>query len=206
MDGQSRKFGGILKPNEGRSRVIIENVKPQIDCGRHAAKRVIGDTVHVTAAIYSDGHDHVAARLLFKREGEKVWRQSPFRELGNDVWTAEFTVDTIGPWLYTVQAWVDHFDTWVHDLHKRIDAQDVPGVHKPVVAPEPGGPEQNEGVNVADENTVALQDAQQNATRPLGRRPESDIALAFRTGAVLLDQASARAKDAHARELKSTLR
>jgi starch synthase (maltosyl-transferring) len=51
-----------MKPTEGRRRVIIEEVQPTIDAGRYPAKRVIGDTVKVTAAIFSDGHDHIAPR------------------------------------------------------------------------------------------------------------------------------------------------
>ena len=203
-----------MKPSEGRSRVVIETVQPEIDCGRHAAKRIVGDTMSVTAVIYSDGHDHLAARLLYKRTEEKTWRFVPFRELGNDVWEAEFPVDSIGAWCYTVQAWVDHFGTWVHDLHKRIEAQAVSGVQVAADVEVPGGPEQNEGVSAADEDTVAVQDAPAMVRRPnegysVTTKPQSDIALALRTGAIMLDQASARARDKDARTLKgnaSTLR
>src|SRR5206468_4075079 len=58
-----------MKPVEGRKRVVIEEIKPQVDCGRHPARRVIGDRVEVSAAIFSDGHDHVLAQLLYKHEG-----------------------------------------------------------------------------------------------------------------------------------------
>ena len=198
-----------MKPNEGRSRVVIEAVTPEIDCGRHAAKRIIGDTVVVTAVIYSDGHDHLAARLLYKRAEEKAWRFAPFRELGNDVWEAEFSVDAIGPWRYTVQAWVDHFGTWVHDLHKRIEAQALAGVQVAAEIDVPGGAEQNEGVSPADESTVAVQDSAapsrlRNEGYSITTKPQSDIALALRTGAILLDQASARAREKDGRILKGT--
>ncbi len=194
---------------------MIEAVKPEIDCGRYAAKRIAGDLLRVTAAIYSDGHDHVAARLLYKRADEKVWRYAPFRELGNDLWSAVCTVDAIGPWTYTLQAWVDHFGTWVHDLHKRIDAQENLTASIAVVTAEPGGPAQNEGVNAVDENVIAVQDApavpqrRANEGYSTTSKPQSDVALALRTGAILLDQASARARDEDARTLKgaaSTLR
>ncbi len=46
-----------MKPVEGRKRVVIEEVQPQVDCGRYPAKRTLGDTVTVTAAIFADGHD-----------------------------------------------------------------------------------------------------------------------------------------------------
>ena len=54
---------------DGRQRVVIETVTPEIDGGRFAAKRTIGDTVRVEADIFTDGHDSVAAvvRLLAGR-------------------------------------------------------------------------------------------------------------------------------------------
>ena len=69
-----------MKPAEGRKRVIIEEIKPQVDCGRYPARRILGDRVDITAAIFSDGHDHVAARLLFKHDGEREWRSTPMTE------------------------------------------------------------------------------------------------------------------------------
>ncbi len=87
-----------MKPNEGRSRVIIEDVKPQVDCGRHVCKRIVGDRVTVSAVIYSDGHDHVAARLLYRRTRERAWSYASFIEKGNDIWEAGFVADSIGEW------------------------------------------------------------------------------------------------------------
>lgn len=115
-----------MKPTEGRRRVIIEDVQPQIDYGRYPAKRIIGDTVKVTAAIFGDGHDHIGGRLLFRHASSRRWNTVPFKPLVNDMWEAEFPVDKLGAWSFTVEAWVDHFDTWVHDLDKRLSAQPDP--------------------------------------------------------------------------------
>jgi starch synthase (maltosyl-transferring) len=120
-----------MKPTEGRRRVIIEEIQPTIDAGRYPAKRVLGDNVTITAAIFSDGHDHVAARLLYRHTSTKKWQTVPFTALTNDLWTATFSVDRIGPWSFTIEAWVDHFDTWKDDLAKRLaaqttSAQDIP--------------------------------------------------------------------------------
>ena len=120
-----------MKPAEGRKRVIIEEIKPQVDCGRYPARRILGDRVDITAAIFSDGHDHVAARLLFKHDGEREWRSTPMTELTNDMWSASLTVDQLGRWIYTIQAWVDHFDTWCADLKKRLAAQPDPSSPDP---------------------------------------------------------------------------
>jgi starch synthase (maltosyl-transferring) len=112
-----------MKPTEGRRRVVIEEIQPVVDAGRYPAKRVLGDDVEVTAAIFGDGHDHIAARLLYRHSAERNWQISPFRALTNDLWSASFPVDKLGSWLFTVEAWIDHFDTWVHDLGKRLAAQ-----------------------------------------------------------------------------------
>jgi starch synthase (maltosyl-transferring) len=114
-----------MKPQEGRKRVVIEEIQPTVDAGRYPAKRVIGDQVEVTAAIFSDGHDHVGARLLFRHSSERTWQTqyATFRELNNDLWSATFSVDRIGLWYFTIEAWVDHFDTWLSDFAKRLAAQ-----------------------------------------------------------------------------------
>src|ERR1700753_1071482 len=115
-----------MKPKEGRSRVVIEEIQPQIDSGRYPAKRVLGDTVTVTAAIFGDGHDHVAARLLYRPASSPDWRYATFTPINNDMWSADFVVDQLGAWRFTIEAWVDHFDTWMHDLGKRLAAQPDP--------------------------------------------------------------------------------
>ena len=124
-----------MKPSEGRGRVVIEEVQPAVNGGRYPAKRIVGDQVKVTAAIFSDGHDHVAARLLYRHSAETQWKSVAFAPLPNDLWTAEFPVDKLGTWLFTVEGWVDHFDTWTHDLAKRLQAQ--PDPHEPTQQVEP---------------------------------------------------------------------
>ena len=120
-----------MKPAEGRRRVIIEEIKPQVDCGRYPARRILGDRVEISAAIFSDGHDHVAARLLYKHEGDNGWQSTAMAALPNDLWSASFTVDKIGAWSFTIQAWVDHLDTWCADLKKRLAAQPDPASTDP---------------------------------------------------------------------------
>jgi starch synthase (maltosyl-transferring) len=118
-----------MKPAEGRRRVVIEEVQPQVDGGRYPAKRVLGDTVEVTAAIFGDGHDHVGARLYYRPSSQRTWQSTTFESLSNDLWRAAFVVDKLGDWQFTIEAWVDHFDTWAHDLKKRLAAQ--PDPHEP---------------------------------------------------------------------------
>ena len=107
--------------NDGRRRVVIERVEPQIDCGRFAIKRVVGERVVVEAAVFGDGHDHVACQVVWCRDGGEE-RSERMAALGNDRFRGEFVVDQIGQYRYTVEGWIDRFQTWRNDLEKRIGA------------------------------------------------------------------------------------
>jgi starch synthase (maltosyl-transferring) len=108
-------------------RVVIENVSPQVEGGRYPLKRLVGDSIRLEADIYKDGHDQIAARVLFRPEGDKSWRESPLRyDFGPDRWHGRFDLDVVGRWEYVIEAWPDQFRTWRDALQKRIDAeQDV---------------------------------------------------------------------------------
>jgi len=111
---------------DARSRVVIENVEPEIDGGRFPVKRVVGERVVVEADVFADGHDELACVLCHRAAGEDVWHEVPMRPLLDDRWRGEFQVDEVGRHQYTVQAWVDHFHTWTRDLVRRLAAgQDV---------------------------------------------------------------------------------
>jgi starch synthase (maltosyl-transferring) len=111
---------------EGRERIVIESVTPQIDCGRYPVKRVVGDELTVEADIFSDGHDEVAAALLYCKQGDKTWQEVPLQRLDNDRWQGAFTLAEPGTYHYTLLGWVDHFLTWQKDLKKRHEAgQDI---------------------------------------------------------------------------------
>jgi starch synthase (maltosyl-transferring) len=107
---------------DGRRRVIIEGVSPAVDDGRFPAKRVSGDVVEAEADIFADGHDVISAVLYHRHQSEKKPREVRMRPLPNDRWRAEFTVEHLGFYYFTIEAWVDHFLTWHRDLKKRVDA------------------------------------------------------------------------------------
>jgi starch synthase (maltosyl-transferring) len=114
----------MLMPKEdGRKRVIIEALSPEIDAGRFPAKRTVGDLVRVEADIFTDGHDSVSAALLYRHDGSQDWAETPMIFLVNDRWFGEFRVPQLGRYRFKVIAWVDHFETWRHDMHKRIQAE-----------------------------------------------------------------------------------
>ncbi len=111
---------------DGRTRVVIENATPRVDCGEFPIKRVVGDNVVVEADVFADGHDAISCALLYKKEGDAEWSEAPMEPLVNDRWQGSFVVQELGCYFYTVRAWVDHFSSWSHALAKRVVAnQDI---------------------------------------------------------------------------------
>jgi starch synthase (maltosyl-transferring) len=111
---------------DGRNRVIIEDVKPEIDSGRFPIKRTVSEKVIVEADVFTDGHDALSCVLLYRRDGESQWKEAPMDFLVNDRWRGEFAVAELGQYRYAVQAWVDHFTSWHQGLLKKFNAgQDV---------------------------------------------------------------------------------
>lgn len=111
---------------DGRKRVVIENLQPEIDGGRFPIKRIVGEKVVVTADIFADGHDTVWTNVLCKRPGDNKWKEVPMKLRENDRWEAVFVVEETGTYLYTIEGGVDHFTTWRRDLRKKFDAnQDI---------------------------------------------------------------------------------
>ncbi|HVW01482.1 MAG TPA: alpha-1,4-glucan--maltose-1-phosphate maltosyltransferase, partial [Planctomycetaceae bacterium] len=104
------------------SRVIIEQVRPEIDAGRFPIKRTPGETVRVSADIFTDGHDLLSARLLFRKVGDAEWTETPLQLEVNDTWTASFPIVDLADYEYTAQAWVDRFGSWARDLSKKAQA------------------------------------------------------------------------------------
>ncbi len=116
----------MAKPLYGNKRAVVEGVTPEIDSGRFPIKRIVGDVVAVEADVFGDGHDHVYARLLYRRENDSDWQSVYMTSLGNDRWHGEFPVTKMGRYVYTVAGGEDHFETWQSDLKKRLAAgQDV---------------------------------------------------------------------------------
>jgi starch synthase (maltosyl-transferring) len=118
----SASFVPPAMTEDGRRRVVIEGVAPEIDCGRFAAKRTVGDKVRVEADIFTDGHDAIRAMLCYRRECDSEWIEHPMEPLVNDRWSGEFPVTELGRYRYTLRGWVDHWETWLRDLRKRVQA------------------------------------------------------------------------------------
>ncbi len=122
MERSSSSLHKSAAQTESPPRAVVESVRPEVDCGRFAIKRVVGEAVEVEADVFTDGHDAVVAVLAFKHQDEKEWRETPMAFRHNDHWAASFTCEKLGRYEYTVRGWADPFLTWQRDLKKRRDA------------------------------------------------------------------------------------
>jgi len=112
-----------LKNDLKRGHVIIEGVRPQVNCGRYRAKAVTGDQVEVSADIFRDGPALLQAVIRFRGPSGAKWQEASMAHVDNDRWAGSFRPSEIGRWQYTIEAWTDHFGTWRRDLVKRVDAK-----------------------------------------------------------------------------------
>jgi starch synthase (maltosyl-transferring) len=107
-------------------RVVVEGLHPEIDSGRFPIKRVPREVVIVEADVHADGHDRIAAALLYRKAEAPDWQEVRMEALANDRWRAQFVVSDLGRYEYTVEGWIDRFGSWRHELSKKVGAgQDV---------------------------------------------------------------------------------
>ena len=104
-----------------QSRIVIENIKPQINCGDVFIKRVIDETVNVTSDVLVDGHDILQASVLYKHKSEKTWKETRMHHVNNDEWQAKFQVQKQGFYAYKIQGWVDYLLNWQYGIGRKID-------------------------------------------------------------------------------------
>ena len=107
---------------ERPSRVVIEEVTPELDGGRFPVKRTVGEEVVVEADVLAEGHDVLRAVVLHRAESEGAWTEVPMTPIGHDRWRAAFVVRVLEPHRYTVEAWVDGFLGWRHGLERKLEA------------------------------------------------------------------------------------
>lgn len=116
-------------------RIEIDDVAPVVSGGRFPAKAVVGEVVPVTATVWREGHDAVAATLVVRYHGpgypplaeepaglarpqavpidEVVTPASRIRPTTYpmatgrtpDVFHGQFTPDAVGLWTYRVDGW-----------------------------------------------------------------------------------------------------
>jgi starch synthase (maltosyl-transferring) len=109
-------------PKTAPARIQIQEVSPQVDCGRYPIKRTVGDRVDVTARIFRDGHETLGAAVRHKGPDATRWSESPLEPLGNDVWAGSFEVDRPGLWSFRIEGWVDRVASFQEELRRKVAA------------------------------------------------------------------------------------
>ncbi|MGZ9034725.1 MAG: alpha-1,4-glucan--maltose-1-phosphate maltosyltransferase, partial [Rhodospirillales bacterium] len=109
--------------------IIIQNVTPVVDDGRYPIKREVGDVLQVGADIFREGHDKLAAVILYRRLDQQTWHEAAMTCInpGLDLWTGGVELTENATYVYTLEAWVDLYDSWVDEVGKKLaDGQKVP--------------------------------------------------------------------------------
>ncbi|OAD43944.1 alpha-1,4-glucan--maltose-1-phosphate maltosyltransferase [Polaribacter atrinae] len=106
---------------QNQSRIVIENIAPQLNEGTVYIKRVVDEIVNVTADVLVDGHDVLQANLLFKHESEKKWSEHRMDATSNDQYVANFITTKQGFYSYKIEGWVDYALNWQHGIERKID-------------------------------------------------------------------------------------
>ncbi|MFH0411845.1 maltotransferase domain-containing protein [Corynebacterium sp. L4756] len=106
-------------------RLGIDDVRPRIDNGALPVKAVVGEVVPVTALVWREGHDAIAATLT-------VWSTANPQMVSSTTMSVDpfnpdrvhgvFTPGTEGTWAYRVDAWSDPLSTWRNAVEKKMAA------------------------------------------------------------------------------------
>jgi starch synthase (maltosyl-transferring) len=103
-------------------RIRVEQVRPQLDCGRFPVKCTLGERVQVSATLIRDGHEVLGASVLYRGPGKRRFASAPLEPVGNDVFAGSFEVTDCGRWDYLIEAWSDPAATWRDELRRKVEA------------------------------------------------------------------------------------
>ena len=108
------------------NRIWIQYPSPAVDGGRFPAKRCVGDVIGVEADVFRDGHELIRVVVRYRRPDRGGWREAEMMRIDAHLegvrWGGEFSVDTVGEWEYTIEAWTDVFGTWRDELARKVAA------------------------------------------------------------------------------------
>ncbi|MEV0961327.1 MULTISPECIES: maltotransferase domain-containing protein [unclassified Streptomyces] len=159
-------------------RIPVLDVRPLVDCGRRPAKSVVGETFRISATVFREGHDAVAANVVLRDPAGRPGPWTPMREIapGTDRWGAEVAPDAEGRWTYSVEAWSDPLATWRHHAGIKIPA----GIDTALVLDEGAALYERAAAGVPKragrEAVLAAADALRDKGRPDRERLEAALA------------------------------
>lgn len=111
-----------------KARIVIDDIRPRTPAGAYPAKGAVGELLPVSATIFKDGHDRLAARVKWRPSGVRVWQMAALEATVNDEWTASMVIGESGMHDFVIDAWVDVYSTWRHKLEVKLNANQDVGV------------------------------------------------------------------------------
>ncbi|MFI7299929.1 maltotransferase domain-containing protein, partial [Streptomyces sp. NPDC050121] len=185
-----------MKSTRAIGRIPVRDVEPRVECGRRPAKAVTGETVRISATVFREGHDAIGANVVLKGPdgGRGPW--TPMRELapGSDRWGADVTLEAMGRWTFTVEAWSDPIATWRRHADIKIPAGIDTGLvleeggrlHARAATRAPRGPQRTllrDAAKTLLDDTLPVAERYAAATAPetaavLARHPLRDLVTA----------------------------
>ncbi|WP_190191124.1 maltotransferase domain-containing protein, partial [Streptomyces minutiscleroticus] len=120
----ARKQTNSARTEPQTGRIPVLDVRPLVLGGRRPAKAVVGEEFEISATVFREGHDAVAANVVLRDSRGRSGPWTPMRELapGTDRWGATVSVPRQGRWTYAVEAWGDPVTTWRHHAEIKIPA------------------------------------------------------------------------------------
>ncbi|MFF3686892.1 maltotransferase domain-containing protein [Streptomyces sp. NPDC002187] len=108
------QYPALSPPALSVGRIPVTDVRPAVDNGRRPACATPGEPFEVSATIFREGHEELAAHaVLTGPDGEQ---RPPVRMTekvrGTDRFTAHVAADRTGEWTFRVEAWGDPVATW----------------------------------------------------------------------------------------------
>lgn len=116
----------------GFGRIPVTGVAPVIENGIYPVKSVVHERIRITANVFREGHDAVAASVILTSPTGHQRRvdMQQIEPMGLDIWEAHVRMAQEGDWTYRIEGWSDPWSTWVHNASKKLPAGvDVELVH-----------------------------------------------------------------------------
>ena len=105
-------------------RIPVLDIWPTVGNGARAVKAVTDETIKISATVFREGHDNVAADVIITDSQGKDIARYPMSLIGHgtDRYETTVTFPTIGPWSYRIEAWSDVVGTWLHHVDVKVPA------------------------------------------------------------------------------------
>lgn len=109
-------------PNCDAPRIAIEDITPKVESGQFPVRRIVGENLVIEADIIADGHDKLAAEIIFRPVTETTWQTQPMQLRSNDRWYAEISLPRVGRYVYAIRTWKDFYATFIDEITKKHNA------------------------------------------------------------------------------------